>query len=137
MIVISIRPRPQRVLWPVYKREHMIVSWSWLSMVCILFFQSIQHELVREVDSAIPSFLAVHSEVICTDDNGFKAVGTGAEPHVSVLLSKLIYCVQLITLQNVLRIRDHEKLLPAGQLLQPWCAPWDPNNICRTIRVLH
>jgi hypothetical protein len=78
----------------------------------------IQHKVTKAYDSAIISFLAVRSAITSYEDN---TITFRPEAQIAGLLSKLIYCCQLILLQDAHYIKEFQQLDDIEEPLRELC----------------
>ena len=101
------------------------LSHFWVSLV--------YHRLKQAYDSAIVSFCAIRSTIINPQED---TVTFTSESRVSGLLSKLIYCCQLIILQDAHDIREFQELDDIEGPLKQICQQWLVNDTRGPISVM-
>jgi hypothetical protein len=85
----------------------------------------VQHHGKRVYDSAIASFCAARSTVVNPADH---TMTWRPEGEVSGIFSKLIYCGQLIILQQARHLAEEQDLDELSEPLGPLCAKWIVSN---------
>ncbi|KIW09655.1 hypothetical protein PV08_12093 [Exophiala spinifera] len=93
----------------------------------------VQHQIIKAYDSAIISFLAARSTITSHEDN---TITFRAEGQIAGLLSKLIYCCQLILLQDAHYIKEFQQLNDVEVPLRELCQHWVVNNTRGPIGVM-
>src|ERR1700753_847429 len=85
----------------------------------------IQHKLKKAYESAIVSFLAARSSLVSRED---QTITFRPEGQVASMLSTLIYCCQLIPLQDAPHIKEHHELEDIEEPLKQLCHRWLLND---------
>jgi hypothetical protein len=93
----------------------------------------VQQRVTKTYDSAIASFCAVRSTLVHHEE---KTITFRPEGEVSGILSKLIYCCQLILLQSAQNTAEQQQVEEITEPLEAVCQEWLRNNTRGPIGIL-
>ena len=94
----------------------------------------VQQRMTQTYDSAIISFCAAKATILNHED---QSITWKFEGEISGMLSKLIYCCQLITLQKAHHLVQEGAFTELGDALHQLCEQWIVNNSYSPVSTLN
>jgi superfamily II DNA helicase RecQ len=94
----------------------------------------VQQRMTQTYDSAIVSFCAVKASILNHED---QSITWKFEGEIGGMLSKLIYCCQLIILQKAHHLVQEEVFTGLGDALHQLCEQWILNNSYSPVSTLN